>query len=137
MTNKIVHTRWCVVLKRDRPQKLQLLPRALELLTQRSQRRIVRTFKQHCGETTSGGTNFQHELARHMNELGLKADPPIPVKLSDNSRSSVFESSAEAQRHGAEISYSCCALSEFQTHKNNERVSHDCCFLPLNCGVDL
>lgn len=93
------------VLKRDHPPKLQLLPWALELLTQGSQRHIVRTFKQHCDKTMSGGINFQHELARHMNELCLKTDPPVPVKLSGDSSSSVFASSAEAQRHGAEISY--------------------------------
>lgn len=57
-------------------------------------RHIVRTCKQHRGETMSGGTNFRHELARCMNELRLEVGPPVSVRSSDDASFSVSESSA-------------------------------------------
>lgn len=52
-----------------------------------------------------GGTNFQDEFVRHMNQLCMGADPPVPIKPSEDSSSSMFEPSAEApdRPHGHKL----------------------------------
>lgn len=131
VTNKILQTWWCVASQEILFTKnCSFYLGSLSCSLGEASHHLVRTFKQHCGETMSGGINFQLELARHLNELCPKVDPPVPVKPH-------FESSAEAQRHGADISCPCFALSKFQIHKNNGIISCYCCFLPLSCGGDL
>lgn len=58
---------------------------------------VVKTVKQHCGDTMSGGVNFQHELARYMNELCLEVDPQSQLSLQMMlTPKCLSESSAEA-----------------------------------------
>lgn len=81
-----------------------------------------------------GGTNFQYEFVRHMNQLCMEADPAVPIKPSEDSSSSMFESSAEAPDRPQDIS---SFWSEFLIHKNNEVILGYCCFLPLSCRGNL
>ena len=68
---------------------------------------VIKDLQATHGKTKLGWTNLQQELARHLNEQCLEADSLVPVKPSDDSSFSAFESSAKNPDNRDKLSLLC------------------------------